>query len=145
MRVLIKNHQKLLKIHPRKIEKDSLRLLASFDLEGAELGILLVGDARMKKLNRLYRGVEVTTDVLSFPIYENLNEMPEGREFLLGDIVINMHAAQRQSSEHGVTLYEEVRRLLVHGFLHLLGYDHEKSSYQDKKMRRCERELRDAL
>jgi probable rRNA maturation factor len=99
----------------------------------------------MKKLNRLYRGVEVTTDVLSFPIYENLNEMPEGREFLLGDIVINMHAAQRQSSEHGVTLYEEVRRLLVHGFLHLLGYDHEKSSYQDKKMRRCERELRDAL
>lgn len=99
----------------------------------------------MKKLNRLYRGVEGTTDVLSFPIYESLSEMPHGGEFLLGDIVINLHAAARHSAEHGVTLAEEVRRLLIHGFLHLLGYDHEKSSYHAKKMRRRERELRDAL
>jgi probable rRNA maturation factor len=145
MRVLIKNYQKLIKISPRKIEKDSLRLLESFDLKGAELGILFVGDSRMKKLNNRYRGVEATTDVLSFPIYEDVNEMPDGREFLLGDIVINLHAARRQSSEHGVTLSEEVRRLLIHGFLHLLGYDHEKNSYQGRKMRKCERELRDAL
>ncbi len=99
----------------------------------------------MKKLNTLYRGVGRTTDVLSFPIYENAAEMPADREFLLGDIVINLPAAERQSLEHRVTLYEEVRRLLIHGFLHLLGYDHEKSAYKGGKMRRRERELMDAL
>ncbi len=99
----------------------------------------------MKKLNTLYRGVERTTDVLSFPIYENAAEMPVDREFLLGDIVINLPAAGRQSLEHRVALYEEVRRLLIHGFLHLLGYDHERSAYQGRRMRRREQELMDAL
>ena len=59
----------------------------------------------------------------------------------LGDIVINLHQAKRQASEHGLTFTEELRWLLIHGLLHLIGYDHEKGGYDEKKMRRKEKEL----
>jgi len=99
----------------------------------------------MKRLNRLHRALDKTTDVLSFPIYEHRGEIPRDRESLLGDIVINLDAAKRQSPLYGLTFSAEVRRLLIHGFLHLLGYDHERNPYQQKKMRRQETELRNAL
>ncbi len=99
----------------------------------------------MKKLNRLYRGLDKTTDVLSFPLFYHLREIPADRESLLGDIVINLHAAKRQSSLYGVTVNDEMRRLLIHGFLHILGYDHERNAYQQKKMGEEERRLKDAL
>lgn len=104
-----------------------------------------MNDRQMKKLNRLHRAVDKTTDVLSFPIYERRAEIPDDRESLLGDIVINLDAAKRQSPHYGLTLSAEVRRLLIHGFLHLLGYDHERTPYQQRKMRRHENELRSAL
>lgn len=99
----------------------------------------------MKRLNSLHRALNRPTDVLSFPIYEHRGEIPDDKESLLGDIVINLDAARRQSSFYRLTLYGEVRRLLVHGFLHLLGYDHEINSYQQKKMRQKENELTNAL
>lgn len=145
MEVLIRNQQRLIKIDLTRIKKDSLRLLKSFTLKNAELGILLVNDRQMKKLNQLYRGINKTTDVLSFPIHESVRKITADREILLGDIVINLHAAKRQSSRYGLTLYGEARRLLVHGFLHLLGYDHEGSRHNKKKMERKERGLKDAL
>jgi len=104
-----------------------------------------VNDGQMKKLNRLHRTLNKTTDVLSFPIYERRVEIPVDRESLLGDIVINLDAAKRQSSLYDLTLFGEVRRLLIHGFLHLLGYDHERNPYQQRKMRRHENELRNTL
>ena len=145
MKVLIKNHQRLIKINLKRIKRDSLLLLKSFNLNKAELGILLVNDRRMKNLNRLYRSINKTTDVLSFPIYRSMREIPGDRKSLLGDIVINLHAAKRQSFMYDLTFYDEVRRLLIHGFLHLLGYDHERNGYQEKRMREQERGLRDAL
>lgn len=99
----------------------------------------------MKRLNRTFRGQEKSTDVLSFPLYNSLDEIPPGEYVPIGDIVINTEAAMRQASEYGVNYYEEVRRLLVHGFLHLLGYDHERSRYEGMKMRKKEKELLDAL
>lgn len=99
----------------------------------------------MKRLNSAYRGIDRTTDVLSFPIYGSAEEMPADRQFLLGDIVINPHAAKRQSVLCGATFDEEIRRLLIHGFLHLLGYDHERNRYQARKMREEERRLLHAL
>ncbi len=71
--------------------------------------------------------------------------MPDDKDFLLGDIVINVRAAERQAAGYGLTLDREIRRLLIHGFLHLLGYDHEKNRYQEAKMRRREMEMEDAL
>ena len=107
--------------------------------------MLLVGDGQMKRLNRLHRSLNKPTDVLSFPLYEHRGEIPDDRESLLGDIVINLYAARRQSPLYGLTFYDEVRRLLIHGFLHLLGYDHERNPYQQRKMNRQESSLRNAL
>ena len=145
MKVLIRNHQRLIRINLRKIKKDSLRLLRLFTLDRAELGVILAGDTRIKHLNASYRGVNDTTDVLSFPIYNARGEIPTDRHFLLGDIVINPVAAKRQSSLYGAPLDKEMQRLLIHGFLHLLGYDHEKNKYQAKKMKKEERRLQHAL
>ncbi|HXX52928.1 MAG TPA: rRNA maturation RNase YbeY [Thermodesulfovibrionales bacterium] len=145
MKVLIENRQRLIKINLRRLKRDSLALLTAFHLNKAELGILLVSDRQMKRLNFLYRSLNTPTDVLSFPLYEQRGEIPDDRESLVGDIVINLNAAARQSSLYGLTSYNEVRRLLIHGFLHLLGYDHERNPYQQKKMRRQESDLRKAL
>jgi probable rRNA maturation factor len=145
MTVFIRNHQRLIRINLQGLKKDSLRLLRSFNLQNAELGIALVNDRRMKELNGRYRDIARTTDVLSFPTYSNLNEIPGDREILLGDIVMNLHAAKRQAATYGNTFAEEVRRLLVHGFLHLIGFDHERNVYQKKKMKKKERDLQDAL
>jgi len=99
----------------------------------------------MKALNMKYRGVNKATDVLSFPIYTCLKEIPKDNSFLLGDIVINLPKAKRQAADHGFTLNEELGWLLIHGLLHLLGYDHEKSRYLKNKMRLKEKELLDVI
>jgi probable rRNA maturation factor len=65
--------------------------------------------------------------------------------FVLGDIVINVQRAREQAVEQGITLHEELKRLIIHGLLHLIGYDHEKSRYQKKKMELKEKELLEAL
>ena len=130
-----------------------LRLLG---LKDAELSILLVDDSRMKRLNYKYRGIDRTTDVLSFPqmsysvkrkalSVKSYNAINAQRTTLLGDVVINLQAAKRQAPEHGLSFNEELRWLLVHGVLHLIGYDHERSKYAERKMRTKERELLDYL
>jgi probable rRNA maturation factor len=96
----------------------------------------------MRSLNARYRGVDRPTDVLSFPMLEG--GKTDGA-LLLGDIVICVPKAAAQAQEHGVRLYDEILRLLVHGFLHLLGYDHEKNASQRKRMEKRERELLHAL
>jgi probable rRNA maturation factor len=101
-------------------------------------------------LNRTYRGVDKTTDVLSFPQLsaedlKSISAIVKTSELLLGDIVINLHRAIKQAIEHGITLNEELKRLTIHGLLHLLGYDHDKNKYQKKKMELKEKELFDAL
>jgi probable rRNA maturation factor len=99
----------------------------------------------MRKLNHRFRGKDRPTDVLSFPLHESLREIRRSEAPLLGDIVVNLHAAKRQAADYGVTLPAEVRRLLIHGFLHLLGFDHEQGPAQARRMTRKERELRRVL
>ena len=87
-------------------------------LEG-EVEVLLAGDATLKRLNRQYRGKNKATDVLSFP------GSPELAGSHAGDLAISLETAARQAEEHGHTLRDEVRVLLLHGLLHLGGMDHE--------------------
>lgn len=122
----------------QRLKRDSLCLLRTFNLNKTELSLLLVNDSRMKALNHSYRGISRTTDVLSFPIYNSLKEIPKERETLIGDIIISLPAAERQAADAGSTFYGEVRRLLVHGFLHLIGYDHEKTTARKRTMTRKE-------
>lgn len=145
MKVIIRNSQKQIKADLPDLKKTALILLRSFNFQGAELGILLVNDRRMKQLNALYRGIPRTTDVLSFPMYHSLREIPCKPGVLLGDIVISPKRALMQAAEYGCSLNEEFHRLIIHGFLHLLGYDHEKNPYQDRKMKKKEKELLNAL
>ena len=129
-------------------------------LKHAEVSVLLVNDDGMRSLNDFYRGVDRTTDVLSFP--QNTSEKLKVKSkksncpltsnfslltshFPLGDIVISLPQARRQARDYKVPFNKEVARLLVHGLLHLLGYDHEKNSYQAAKMRRLESELAEVL
>jgi probable rRNA maturation factor len=84
-----------------------------------EVSILFCGDSRMRGLNRRYRGKDRSTDVLAFP-----PDTRPDRPFL-GDIVVSVPFAQRQARRRGEPASREIDRLLVHGFLHLLGYDHE--------------------
>lgn len=105
--------------------------------------MLLVGDRAMRTLNRRYRGKDRTTDVLSFSLQEGGG--PAVRPELLGDIVICVPAAARQARTAGETFAGEIDRLLVHGFLHLLGYDHERGEREARRMEARERRLREAL
>jgi probable rRNA maturation factor len=114
-----------------------------------------VNDRRMRILNHTYRGIDRTTDVLSFPQNENFTPPPcaVGRrksifltsDIVLGDIVINLHRTTRQAEEYGVTFDDELKRLLIHGLLHLIGYDHEKGRYQERKMQNKAEDILDKL
>lgn len=112
-------------------------LLAKLDQQGAELSIALVGDAEMRQLNAKYRKKKKTTDVLSFGV-ENL---PSTSSQLLGDVIISVQQARRQAKDRNHTLRAEMVTLLIHGILHLLGYDHERSARQAKIMFGLERRL----
>ena len=121
-------------------------LLAFMERVARELGVndaastlVLVGDERMRALNRLFRGYDRATDVLSFPAEKT--EFP-GSEPYLGDVVISVETARKQALRRGSHLQRELRVLALHGFLHLVGYDHETD---DGEMRRIEYRLRRKL
>lgn len=142
MKILIRNQQRQRPINKTKIIKTARTILSLMEHPEAELSILFVGDRRMLRLNSQFRGIRKITDVLSFDA-----RIPAGgdAENVLGDIVINISMVQTQAMARGVGLYEEIYRLLVHGILHLLGYDHEKSRYSAQVMRKKEKEILNAI
>jgi len=115
------------------------RLLVSIGLPDAELSVLFVGDVAMRTLNRTYRNKDRTTDVLSFPMREG--GFPKIQPDLLGDIVISLPQAERQARADNSPVAEEIDRLLVHGLVHLLGYDHERGPKEAARMSAKERRL----
>lgn len=104
-------------------------LVAGLAPEAESLGVRFVGDREMRRVNRQFRGMDKTTDVLSFP----------GDEGHLGDILISVPTARRQAETAGHGVDREVKTLLLHGVLHCLGYDHETDQGE---MERLERKLR---
>jgi probable rRNA maturation factor len=109
------------------------------EAENKTFTVALVPDKRMKELNSLFRGKDSSTDVLSFPHQPDEFD-PETNN--LGDIVISAEQAARQAEENGLTLENEIKQLILHGLLHLCGYDHETDSGE---MNARELELRDKL
>ena len=117
-------------------------------LPDCELSLTLTSDASIRALNHDYRNQDRATDVLSFSQIEERDGAPPNpravantRGMPLGDVVISIDTALAQSREYGVTPAERLRTLLIHGFLHLLGYDHERSPSEARKMFAREREL----
>ncbi|MEK7857383.1 MAG: rRNA maturation RNase YbeY [Acidobacteriota bacterium] len=109
------------------------------EVSGRSFSIAFVSDRRMTELNKFFRGKNTTTDVLSFP---SEREEFEPDDQSLGDIVISAEQAQKQAMENGLTLELEIKQLILHGVLHLCGYDHETD---DGEMNARELELREAL
>lgn len=100
--------------------------------EGAGVTIAFISDRAMRVLNHTWRGKAGTTDVLSFPAEQDEFEKLEG--FQLGDVVISVEQAARQAAENGLTLENELQQLILHGLLHLCGYDHETDQGQMDKL-----------
>ncbi|SET65596.1 rRNA maturation RNase YbeY [Paenibacillus sp. NFR01] len=115
-------------------------------VEDGEVALTFVDNERIHELNMEYRGIDRPTDVLSFAMNESLEDEPdiiyeleEGEELeevpnILGDIIISVERAQEQADEYGHSLKRELGFLFVHGFLHLLGYDHQDAASEAEMM-----------
>jgi len=117
----ILNRQKAARVERGRFERLLRRLLRHYGLGRAELSLSFVENAEIRGLNRRFRGKNKATDVLSFPF----NEQAADGRFYLGDIVISVPVARVQAARLGHALRRELEILAVHGFLHLLGYDHD--------------------
>ena len=123
-------------IYDRKITKDFVKqiaqkILKELQLDNVELSITLTDNETIRQINRQWRKKDKPTDVLSFPI----DEKPPGYRYkILGDVVISLPFAKKQAEEIGISYEEEIIRLLTHGILHLLGYDHEGCPAEAKRM-----------
>lgn len=114
------------------------------DHERAEVSLSFVSDKEIQELNKHYREMDKVTDVLSFPQYEDLNELPEEGVIPLGDVVICMEQAERQAEEFGHSLERELVYLFIHSICHLLGYDHMEEADR-QEMREKEERIMDQL
>ena len=121
----------------RRLKGAAVKLLKLLKQDRAELSVALIGNGEMRRLNARYRKTDYPTDVLSFPAAQSL---PGGVE-LLGDVIISVDKATEQAKERGRSLDEEMTTLLIHGVLHLLGYDHERSAKDARIMGRLEKKL----
>ena len=124
-----------------ELKKITGAILKALERSEAELSIALVGDKEMRPLNTKYRKKNKTTDVLSFPADHPATAKP----VLLGDVIISVEQARRQAKERNHSLKNEMVILLIHGILHLLGYDHEGSPQQAKIMANLEVKLLNRL
>jgi probable rRNA maturation factor len=109
----------------RRFCRAALRELAT---KGWELSVVLADDSFVRELNRTYRGIDASTDVLSFSQAEGEPVPAGGDSCVAGDVVVALPTTERQAAAAGVPLEQELRRLLVHGILHLKGMDHPDGS-----------------
>jgi len=122
----------------RLIEAANLCVLAeNLDQERVEISVSFVGEEEILDLNKLFRNVDHITDVLSFPQYDSMEELPEKGIICLGDVVICSEQALIQADELGHSPEREILYLFVHSMFHLMGYDHmndeEKTDMREKE------------
>jgi len=129
------------KVSSRRLKSKAIRILKLLKENQSELSLALVSNREIRKLNSQYRNKNEPTDVLSFSLEEDL---PKGKK-LLGDVVISVEQAEKQAKEGMKTLEKELEVLLIHGILHLLGYDHEVSHNEARRMHRMEKRIEWAL
>ncbi len=124
-------HKKQIDIH--KLRQIALHILSALECsEQCELSIALVDDQEMQRLNLQHRGIDRSTDVLSFALQDAEEPLPvrhatgnTAYPFILGDVILSIVTVQRQAAERGHSFEQELYVLLIHGILHLLGYDHQ--------------------
>lgn len=144
VKVIITDEQKKVKLPTGTRLLIRKACIATLKMEGfedsAEINVTLVNDDMIKEMNKKFRNIDSSTDVLSFPLGENGEyDIDEDNGCkLLGDIVISMERAMEQAELYGHSLQREVAYLTVHSMLHLLGYDHEAGGLEAVRMREKE-------
>ena len=133
------NRQRKVVIECERWQEFTTKVMQTLPSDAGGVTIAFVSDRAMVELNRLWRHKRGTTDVLSFPAGDEFDEL-EGPT--LGDVVISIEQAARQAKENGLTLDQEIAQLILHGLLHLCGYDHETDNGE---MNRLELRLRRRL
>jgi probable rRNA maturation factor len=140
MPISIKNQQKLFKIDVSRLRKSLNRLLVELNCDDMAIDLLIVDDEEIQKLNSAYLNRNNPTNVLSFAMAEG--EFGNINPQILGDIVISVETASRDALIGHIDLMDELEFLMIHGLLHLLGYNHENTSIErTTEMNDREREL----
>ncbi len=144
MNILLNNHQNKVPVSEELMDlvKKSITAALNYEniFEKVEVSLLFIDNDEIRELNKEYRGVNLPTDVLSFPMYDDISEALEEEYLYLGDIVISCEKAIEQAKDFGHSVEREIGYLTVHSVLHLLGYDHMNE--EDKAiMREKEEEI----
>lgn len=131
--ILIKQTQRTVKVNVTRLKKDAHTILALLGYEDFDLGIWLTTDATIRRYNKQYRHKDKATDILSFSYHPHLKAgerivVKSSEDTNLGDLIISVPYVQRDAQKLLVTVDDRLRRLLVHGICHLLGYDHENDA-----------------
>ena len=137
--VSISNRQKRVSINAGKIRRAAKKILGRLGFQDYDLSIVIVDDQEITQLNRQYFHRNRPTNVISFPMADGDTASLHSK--ILGDVVISAETARRQAEEGGGKEVDEILFLLIHGMLHLAGYDHEGAADERKEMEDKEREL----
>ncbi|MGE0131446.1 MAG: rRNA maturation RNase YbeY [Blastocatellales bacterium] len=141
-KIEIINRQRWRAVDRGAAAKLSRAVLDRIGRSDADLTITFIRDRAMRRLNRDYRGIDKPTDVLSFAYHEGEEASFDDEMRHIGDVVISVETAERYARELGLSFDREIEHLVIHGALHLAGYDHEKDNGE---MNKLERKLRKEL
>ncbi|MDD5342869.1 MAG: rRNA maturation RNase YbeY [Smithella sp.] len=140
MKLQIENNQNKIKIDKRRIRSTVLRIMRILDCADKEISLSFVDDEKIKELNKEYLGKDKPTNVISFSLREG--EYSDINPQIMGDIIISVETAQRDALWGNLTVSQEIDFLIIHGILHLLGYNHENTTRKEtNKMRKKEKDL----
>ncbi|MCG3110793.1 MAG: rRNA maturation RNase YbeY [Candidatus Manganitrophus sp. SB1] len=135
----MQNRQRTYPVNQKNLLRWARQILSLQKLDHAEMGIILVNNRQIRVYNRDYRKKDQPTDVLSFPMREGVGG--ELHPDFLGDVMISLERSAEEAILYGRSRREQLLILLIHGVLHLLGYDHERSPKEERRMQRRERLL----
>ncbi len=142
MKAVVSNHQRAVRVDARALREAALWVLRRESGPPAgEISIAVVDDAAIRALNRRYRRTDRATDVLAFP-QDSANQFQQSGANLLGDVVVSAERAVAQAPRYGHTVQRELRLLVIHGVLHLLGYADETAAAARRMRRRQDLLLR---
>jgi rRNA maturation RNase YbeY len=139
MTICIQNRQRAVAIHTALVKKSVLQIMAYLGCSEQELSVVFSNDRLLQKLNRTYRHKDRPTNVLAFPQVPTYASEPTST--ILGDVIVSLPMAAREAHDLKQSLEERVIYLLLHGILHLLGYEHEGSAAQRRRMEALEQEV----
>lgn len=135
------------RIEEKRLKQAAEAALKEIKKEKAEVSLALVGEKRMRALNKMYRGEDKPTDVLSFSQIERGKKFVKAPEknIRLGEVVICLAVARKQAKRSKHSLLKELIILLIHGILHLAGYEHERSAREAKRMEKIQSKIMEII